>query len=179
MTVLLIIIAVVVIIFLYAIYLGNNLIRKKNKIDEARSGIEVALTKRYDMLTKLLDVAKAYASHEKELFAQTIRMRKGMSLEEMEKADTSMSQITQGLRAVAESYPELHSDTTFKELQAGIRDAEDQLQAARRVYNSNVTSYNTALQVFPSNIIANFRKLAKESLYEAEEIKKNDVKMTF
>ena len=65
-----VILGIVVLVLLCGIGINNSLIRKKNKIDEARSGIEVALTKRYDMLTKLLDVAKAYAKHEKDLFSQ-------------------------------------------------------------------------------------------------------------
>ena len=75
-----VILGIVVLVLLCGIGINNSLIRKKNKIDEARSGIEVALTKRYDMLTKLLDVAKAYAKHEKDLFSQMIKMRQGMSL---------------------------------------------------------------------------------------------------
>lgn len=174
-----VILGIVVLVLLCGIGINNSLIRKKNKIDEARSGIEVALTKRYDMLTKLLDVAKAYAKHEKDLFSQMIKMRQGMSLEEMEKADASMSQVTQGLVALGEAYPELHSDTTFRELQVGIRDAEDQLQAARRVYNANVTSFNTATEVFPSSIIAGMKGMKKESLYAAEAYQKKDVDMKF
>ena len=179
MTALYIILGIVAVAAICAISISNGLIRKHNKIDEARSGIEVALTKRYDMLTKLLDVAKAYAKHEKDIFSQVISLRSGMSLQEMEQADSSMNRVSQGLMAMAEAYPELHSDTNFRELQIGIRDAEDQLQAARRLYNSNVTSYNTALQVFPSNLIANMRGLTKEELYQAEEAKKQDVKMQF
>ena len=178
-TVLIVILAIVAVLAVSVISINNGLIRKRNKIDEARSGIEVALTKRYDTLTKLMDVAKAYAKHEEDVFKQVINMRQGMSLTEMEQADASMNRVSNGLMAMAEAYPELHSDTNFKELQIGIRDAEDHLQAARRLYNSNVTSYNTALEVFPSSIIANMKGMTKQELYKAEEQKKQDVKMQF
>ena len=78
MTALYIILGIVAVAAICVISISNGLIRKHNKIDEARSGIEVALTKRYDMLTKLLDVAKAYAKHEKDIFSQVISLRSGM-----------------------------------------------------------------------------------------------------
>ena len=179
MYVLYVILGILVLLLIIGISINNGLIRKRNKVDEARSGIEVALTKRYDMLTKQLDVAKAYAKHEEDVFTKMVKMRQGMSIEELEAADASMTQVSQGLIALGEAYPELHSDTTYRELQVGIRDAEDQLQAARRAYNANVTSYNTALEVFPSSIIAGMKGMQKASLYVAEDYKREDVKMNF
>ena len=174
-----IILVILVILVIWMIATNNGLIRKRNKVEEAKSGIEVALTKRYDMLTKLLDVAKNYAKHEEKIFTQVIKLRQGMSLEELQAADASMNQMTSSLAAMAEAYPQLNSDTVFKELQVGIRDAEDQLQAARRVYNANVTSFNTATEVFPSSIIAGMKKMTKEGLYQADAVHHSDVKMDF
>ena len=179
MYVLVSVIVIVLLVLIWIVSMANGLIRKKNKVNEAASGIEVALTKRYDMLTKLLDVAKGYAAHEKEVFTDIIKMRSGMSLSEMQEADASMDRAGESLKALAENYPQLRSDTVFRELQVGIRDAEDHLQAARRVYNSNATAYNTAQEVFPTNIIAGMRHLEKVPLYTAETAKKEDVKMTF
>ena len=85
--------------------------------------------------------------------------------------------MTSGLLALAEGYPELKSSEVFVELQKGIRDAEEHLQAARRVYNANVTAYNTAIAMFPASLLAGGRT-AKE-FYEAEEYKHEDVKMQF
>ena len=170
---------IVIILAVWIIITNNGLIRKRNKVEEARSGIEVALTKRYDMLTKLLDVAKNYARHEEKIFSTVIKLRQGMSLEEMQEADESMNQMTNSLAAMAEAYPQLSADTVFKELQVGIRDAEDQLQAARRVYNANVTSLNNAIEMFPSSIIAGMKKMTKNELYRAEAVHHSDVKMNF
>ena len=170
---------IVIILVLWIIITSNGLIRKRNKVEEARSGIEVALTKRYDMLTKLLDVAKNYARHEEKIFTTVIKLRQGMSLEELQEADASMNQMTSSLAAMAEAYPQLSADTVFKELQVGIRDAEDQLQAARRVYNANVTSFNTAVEIFPSSIIAGMKKMTKNELYRADAVHHADVKMNF
>ncbi|MCL2488004.1 MAG: LemA family protein, partial [Oscillospiraceae bacterium] len=146
---LLILFAAVAFILLVAVFwwirTGNGFKRKQIKIDEALSGIEVSLTKRYDMLTKLLDVAKGYAAHEKELFTQTIQLRRGMSITEMNDKSSQIDAMAARIHAVAESYPELRSADVFRELQSGIRDAEQHLQAARRLYNSNVTAFNTSL----------------------------------
>ncbi|MCL2697161.1 MAG: LemA family protein [Oscillospiraceae bacterium] len=158
---------------------GNNFHRKQVKINEALSGIEVALTNRFDKLTKLMDVARGFAAHEKETLSMVISMRKGMNIGELSKASAQCDQLMARINAVAEAYPELRSAEMFSDLQRGIREAEAHLQAARRLYNSNVTLFNTAILVFPSSIVANSKNLQKFDFFEAEEAKKQDVKISF
>jgi LemA protein len=158
---------------------GNSFKRMSIKIGEALSGIEVALTKRYDMLTKLLDVAKGFAAHETKLFTQVIELRRGMTVSEINEKSAQMDAMSARILAVAENYPELRSAEMFRELQTGIRDAEEHLQAARRLYNSNVTAFNTAVDVFPSSIIAKSQRLQKHDFFIAEATKREDVKMSF
>jgi len=158
---------------------SNGFKRRRIKITEALSGIEVALTKRFDTLTKLLDVAKGFAAHEKGLFAEVIELRRGMPVEQLRQAAGQMDALASRINVVAEAYPQLRSSEVFRELQAGIRDAEEHLQAARRLYNSNVTGFNTALQVFPSSIVGKSMKLNEAAFFEAEEAKKADVEMRF
>ena len=177
-----VIIGVVVIVLIpvfWWIGTSNGFKRKAIKIDEALSGVEVALTKRYDMLTKLLDVAKGYAKHERQLFTKVVEMRRGMSVGELSSAIGQTDALATRLFAVAEGYPELRSSENFKELQSGIRDAEEHLQAARRLYNSTTTAYNTAIVVFPSSIVANSMHLKKREFFAAEEAKRADVVMKF
>jgi LemA protein len=90
-----------------------------------------------------------------------------------------MKEATDRLNIVAENYPELRSAENFRQLQAAIVDAEDHLQAARRVYNMNVSSFNQSIVVFPSSIIANAQKHTAREFFEAEETKRADVKMAF
>jgi len=158
---------------------SNGFKRKTIKISEALSGIEVALTKRYDMLTKLLDTAKGYAEHETKLFTQVIELRRGMTIGEINEKSAQMDAMSARVFAVAENYPELRSAEVFRELQAGIRDAEEHLQAARRLYNSNVTAFNTAVEMFPSSIIAKSQQLEKYEFFMAEAAKREDVKISF
>ena len=179
MVLLCIVLAAVTILALWWIRTGNDFIRKNNKVSEALSGIEVALTNRYDMLTKMLDTAKGYAKHEKDLFIQVIELRRGMTITEMNEKNAQLDQLSSRIHVVAENYPELRSAEIFKELQSGIRSAEQHLQAARRLYNSNVNAFNTAIEVFPASIVANAKKLQRHELFVAEEGKREDVKMVF
>ena len=174
-----ILIAVAVIVLIWWVTTSNGLKKKKLKVDESLSGIEVALTKRYDTLVKMRDVAKSYASHEKTVITDTIRMRRGMSPSELNEANAGMDAMASKIYAVAENYPELRSSEMFVQLQDAIRDVEEHLQAARRLYNSEVTSYNTSLVVFPSSIVAGSMKLEKLELFVAEEKKRADVDMSF
>ena len=173
----LILLLIVLIAVVWAVKTSNNIKRMEIKVDEAFSGIEVALTKRYDMLTKMLDVCKGFMKHESELFSKVISLRRGMSLGEMGEADREMGELTGRLFAVAENYPELRSAQVFAELQKGIRDAEEHLQAARRLYNASVSSYNAAIAVFPDSLLARGR--SPREFFEAEESRREDVKVQF
>ena len=170
-------ILIIIAILIWVVSTINGFKRREIKIAECLSGIEVALTKRYDMLTKLLDTAKGYMSHEEELFTKVISLRRGMSAEELQDADKQIGQMSAEFFAVAEGYPELKSAEIFSDLQAGIRDAEEHLQAARRLYNASVTDYNTSIAMFPASILAGGRQ-AKE-FFAAEESKREDVKISF
>ena len=173
----LILLLIALIAVLWAVKASNNIKRMEIKVDEAFSGIEVALTKRYDMLTKMLDVCRGFMKHESELFSKVISLRRGMSLGEMGRADREMGELTGRLFAVAENYPELRSAQVFAELQQGVHDAEEHLQAARRLYNASVSSYNAAIAVFPDSLLARGR--SPREFFEAEDAKREDVKVQF
>ena len=155
----------------------NDFKRKEIRVQEGLSGVEVALTKRYDMLIKMLDTARGYMAHESELFEKVIALRRGMSVAEMNDAQQQMDALSGKFFAVAENYPELRSSDVFAELQRGIRDAEEHLQAARRLYNSNVTAYNTAIAMFPAKLLAGSRQ--PKEFFVADASKREDVKMSF
>jgi LemA protein len=147
------------------------------KINESDSGIDVALTKRYDTLTKLVDVVKAYTKHESAVLAEVINLRRGMGAAEKTEASRKMDVMTERIWAVAEAYPELRSNENYKQLQAAIVDAEDHLQAARRVFNMNVSSFNQGIALFPASIIANAAHYTGREFFAADEIKRADVKI--
>ena len=172
-----VILIVVLVIVFWCIKTVNGFKKKEIRVQEGLSGIEVALTKRYDMLVKMLDTAKGYMAHESELFTKVIELRRGMSVAEMNDAQQQMDALRGKIFAVAENYPELRSSDVFVELQRGIRDAEEHLQAARRLYNSNVTAYNTAIAMFPAKLLAGPRQ--PKEFFAADTGKREDVNMSF
>lgn len=172
-----VILIVVLAIVFWCIKTVNGFKKKEIRVQEGLSGIEVALTKRYDMLIKMLDTAKGYMAHESELFTKVIELRRGMSVAEMNDTQQQMDTLSGRLFAVAENYPELRSSDVFVELQRGIRDAEEHLQAARRLYNSSVTAYNTAIAMFPAKLLAGPRQ--PKDFFAADAGKREDVKMSF
>ena len=176
----LIIAGVIILIVLIAyISISNNLNRSVVKIEEAESGIDVALTKRFDVLTKMLDVTKAYAAHERETIKETINLRSGMSMAERSEANGRMNEAFGTIIVVAEAYPELKSSENLRQLQVAVADTEEHLQAARRVYNSNVSAYNQAIVSFPGSVVANIKHMGPKEFFEAESAKRKDVDMKF
>ena len=175
--ILVLILVILALAALWYIKTSNDFKRKEIRVEEGLSGVEVALTKRCDMLSKMMDTAKGYMAHESELFTRVIQLRRGMSIAELNDAQQQMDSLSGRFFAVAEGYPELRSSAVFTELQRGIRDAEEHLQAARRLYNTNVTAYNTAIAMFPAKLLAGGRK--PKEFFAAEESKREDVKLTF
>lgn len=171
------VIVVILIILIWYILTSNKLNRSVVKIEEALSGIDVALTKRYDVLTKMTEVVKSYAKHEKETLFEVIKLRKDMSIEERNDANRAMNENFRKINVVAESYPELKSSENYKTLQQSIADVEEHLQAARRLYNSNVSFYNQLLVSFPTSSIAKNKGMTKKEFFEADEVKKEDIKI--
>lgn len=172
-------VALLIGIIAWAISIRNKCHILKIKIEEAESDIDVALTKRFDLLTKQLDIVKGYAKHEKETLIAVTEMRANMSPKEKSEANASMDSAAKQINILAEQYPDLKANTNFKELQVVTADVEEHLQASRRVFNSNVNKYNAYIVVFPNNIIANMLKCKPYEFFEAEETKKQDVKMEF
>ena len=158
----------------------NRFERLAVKITESDSGIDVALTKRFDTLTKTLDVCKAFAKHETELLTGLVKIRKGgMSLDEKNEVNRQMDEVSGKINVIAEAYPELKSSENFKQLQLAIGDVEEHLQAARRIYNMNVSYFNQLLAAWPSGAVGRHKGHTPKGFFQAEERKKADVKMEF
>lgn len=173
------ILLVIIVIVVWYIATSNSIKRAELKVDEADSGIDVALTKRYDVLTKMLDTVKGYQQYEKSTLAEIVQLRNGMSIREKKQADRAMDQLANDIRIMAEAYPELRADAAFLKLQDTIEDVEEHLQAARRLYNANVNTYNSKLVVFPSSFVAHRMGAVKRELFVADDEKRQDVKMQF
>lgn len=175
-------IAVIVVVLLVVIwFVGtmNSLKVSQVKIREAESGIDVALAKRCDTLTKQMDICKGFMKHETATFEKVIAMRSGMSLSEKTALNAEMEQMASTIRLTAEAYPELKSSENFRVLQASAADAEEHLQAARRAYNGNVSAYNQKLVTFPTSAVASMIGCRAEDFFEATATQAQDVKINF
>lgn len=181
--IIIIIVAIVLVILVgWWISTSNKFKRMQIKIDEALSGIDVALTKRFDLLTKAIATAKGYAKHEQETFEKIVAMRnpgRNSSLAEKQEFANETAEAIKALNVVVEQYPTLKADTQFTAIQNHIADVEEQLQAARRLYNANVSAYNQSIVVFPASLVANASHCTKRDFFEAEETKREDVKIEF
>lgn len=151
----------------------NSFIRLINRTNEAWADIDVQLKRRYDLIPNLVNTVQGYASHEKATLEKVTEMRsnamKAEGIEAKGKAENMLSETLKSLFAVAESYPDLKANTNFLELQRELSDTENKIQAARRFYNGNVRDLNTAVQVFPNNIIANIFGFSEREFFELEE----------
>lgn len=158
------------IVWLWSTY--NRLITLRNRTKEAWADIDVQLKRRYDLIPNLVETVKGYAAHERGLFERVTQARAAaMGAGEAGKAaaENALSQTLKSLFAVAENYPDLKANQNFAKLQDELADTENKIQAARRFYNGNVRDFNTALEIFPTNMIAQWLKFTKFNFFELEE----------
>ncbi len=174
-------IAVIFLVILsWAIFISNDLIAKRNRVKQCRSGICVALKQRNDMIPNLVASVKAYMGHENEVLTRIAELRsKVASASESEqiKKGTEISSLLARLQVVVENYPELKANEQFMNLQGQIVEMENELQAIRRTYNTAVTDYNNSIEMFPSSVIASWRKHEQQELIEFPESETREVKV--
>jgi LemA protein len=168
-----VVVAIVVIAVLYYISKRNSIIASRNRVDESWSGIDVQLKRRHDLVPNLVETVKGYAAHESQVFEKVTEARaEAMSAQgvgDTAKAEQGLTGALAGLRAVAENYPQLRATENFQQLSRNLSELEDEIQASRRIYNSNVQSYNTSIQQFPGSIIANQGGFTAREYFEIED----------
>ncbi|MDO8518380.1 MAG: LemA family protein [bacterium] len=178
---------IIIVVVLWTVFAYNHFVAVVQRAKEAWADIDVQLKRRYDLIPNLIETVKGYAVHERGVFesvtaARTAAMSAGTNLEERGKAENMLTGALKSLFAVSEAYPSLMANQNFLELQRELADTENKIQAARRFYNGNVRDLNTALQRFPSNIIAGvFHFEAREffELGEGEQAAREPVKVSF
>jgi LemA protein len=159
--VLIVIAALVVIAILWLVFVGNRFVRLRNESRQALSGIDIQLQRRADLIPNLVAVVRGYAAHESgTLDAVTqgrAQLMAAQSVSQKGQAATETTAALGRLYAVAEAYPELKANEVFLKLQTQLTDIEDLLASARNYYNAVVQRYNSAISVFPGNLIAGHR----------------------
>ena len=162
----------------------NSLVQSKIKVDNAWSQIDVQLQRRFDLIPNFVETVKGYMSHEKETFEKITNLRSSwantQNIHEKANLDNQLSDTLKTIMAVAENYPDLKANQNFSELSEELRNTENKISFSRQFYNDTVTMYNTKLEVFPSNIIANIFNFKSRDLFvaESDEARKN-VKVDF
>ncbi len=173
MVVAIIIVGVLLLIGLIFILIRNGIIGSRNRVDEAWSGIDVQLKRRHDLIPNLVEAVKGYATHERETFEKVTQARaaamQAQGPAQASQAEGFLSQALGGLRVVAEAYPELRATENFQQLTRNLSELEDEIQASRRIYNSNVQAYNTKIQIFPNSVVASSGGFTAREFFEIED----------
>ena len=158
MTGILIAVAVVVVLAIWAALTYNRLVRRRNEVQEGWAGIDVQLQRRADVVPNLVQTVKGYAAHEEGVLTEVTEARAGLvraqGPAQSGAADNVLEQALGRLFAVAESYPDLKASENFQALQGELAILEEDIAFARRYYNAVVEKLNTAIQTFPSVLIA-------------------------
>ncbi|MDE2078823.1 MAG: LemA family protein [Patescibacteria group bacterium] len=172
MTTILIVIGIVVVIAAWIAFTYNRFITRRNNVKEAWADIDVQLKRRYDLIPNLVETVKGYVAHEKGVLedvtaARTAAMNASGTADKAQ-AENALAGTLKSLFAVAENYPQLKANENFLQLQRDLTDTEDKIQAARRFYNTTVRDFNTSIQSFPGNVIANTFGFKQADLFELD-----------
>jgi LemA protein len=167
------VVGVVVLAVLWAVFAFNRLVSLRNRVDNGWSQIDVQLRRRYDLIPNLVETVQGYAAHERELFEKVAEARsRAMGATGVADQAQAENAITAGLRqllAVVENYPDLKANQNFLALQEELTGTESKIAYARQFYNDQVMRLNTAIQSFPSNVIAGAFHFTPREFFDIEE----------
>ena len=165
------------VIFLWIIIMYNSLVKGRERVKQASSGIDVYLKQRFDLIPNIVETVKGYVKHEATVLEQITMLRSEYENREQGnmKQNQELNERFTNLLGLVEAYPELKASEQFLNLQKVLTKIESQLQAARRIYNIEVTEYNTNRLKFPNSIIAGMFGFAEATLFEATEVERQSV----
>ena len=149
----------------------NQIIKSKNYMEDAWSGIEVQLKRRFDLIPQLASVVKQYSQHEADTLDRIISLRQNKSdknKQQQQKDEQELTQFLSHFYVEVESYPDLKSNQNFLELQKQLATIEHDIQLARRYFNGTVRMYNGLIQSFPSFVVARHFNFAAAEYFELE-----------
>lgn len=167
------------IIICYIVAKYNKFVSLRQKVNQARGGIDVYLKQRFDLIPNLVETVKGHKNYEAEVIEKITKLRYDFDNRDEKdiKQSEDLNERYTRVLAIVENYPELKASESFVNLQKALSKVESQLQAARRIYNSEVTVYNTEILKFPSNVIANLFGFKEEKLFEITLSEKENVKI--
>lgn len=173
MTVFPIVFSLVLITVIYLIILYNGFVTKRNKVEEAFSGIDVVLKKRFDLIPNLVETVKAYLTHEKETLESIVKLRNqalnANGADQKMQLDKKLGNAVGTIFVLAENYPDLKANTNFLSLQSELSEVETEIERSKRYYNGTVRDYNIAIESFPGNLVAKLFGFPKKNFLEMED----------
>lgn len=179
-------IILIIIVVLILIYLGstyNSFVVLRNRVKDQWAQIDVQLKRRFDLIPNLVETVKGYTSHEKDTLEAVVKARNEYLSSDTPEgkiaANNDLNKVVTKLFALAESYPELKADASFRELQTTLTETEDKISYARQFYNDVVMKYNNKVEVFPSNIVAGLFGFKTSAYFNATEEERENVKVKF
>lgn len=169
--ILLIIIAAIIILY-------NHLVKLNIRCNNAWSQIDNQLKRRADLIPNLVEVTKGYAAYESQVLTDVVNARnQANTMSDMAKNSEEVSEKLNNLFALSENYPDLKANEVFKNLQIELTGTEDKIAFARQFYNDTVQHYNTAITVFPNNLMAKIMKYKEKEYFKIQEDEKNVVEV--
>lgn len=176
-----IIIAIIVLIVVYALTLYNSFVKLNNKVKEAFSTMDVYLKKRWDLIPNIVETVNGYAEHEKNTLKEVVELRNSaydkMSDEEKIKTNEKLSSGISEIMALAEAYPDLKANENFKDLSNQLTKVEDEIANSRKYYNGVVRIYNNKVEMFPSNVFAGLFGYKSKAMFEVSSNERENVKV--
>lgn len=178
-----IIIAIIAILVILVIVTYNSLVSLRNQVRNSWAQIDVELQRRFDLIPNLVETVKGYMNHEEAVLTKVTELRTAWSeastVAEKAALENELSGALKSIMAVSENYPDLKANTNFLSLQEELSNTENKLSGSRQSYNNVTTAYNTKLEVFPSNIIANMFGFKQAELFNVVDEAKQNVKVQF
>ena len=173
----LVFVGLVVVVLAWVAGAYNGLVRLRNQLENAWAQIDVQLKRRHDLIPNLVETVKGYATHERETFEKVIQARNmavsAKTVGDRAEAENVLTGTLKSLFAVAEAYPELKANQEFMRLQEELSSTENKVAFARQFYNDSVMTYNTHIEVFPTNFIATMFNFGRREFFE---VKAEDVR---
>lgn len=178
-----IILIIVAVIVLFVVLLYNGLVSLKNQVKNSWAQIDVQLKRRNDLIPNLVNTVKGYMKHEKTLLEAITKARSAMmtatNFAGKAKASNMITESLKSLFAVAENYPNLKANENFMQLQEELTGTENKIAYSRQHYNDIVMVFNTKIETFPNNMLANMLGFKQENLFEATEAERKNVNVSF
>jgi len=165
-----IVLAVIVVVVLWAIAVYNGLVAMRQRVNQAFADVDVQLKQRHDLVPNLVETVKGYAAHERGTLDEVVKARNAavsaQGPAQQAAAENMLSGALRQLFALSESYPDLKASTNFQQLQAELSDLENKIAASRRFFNNAVQEYNTGIQRFPAALFAGAFGFAQKDYFD-------------